>query len=317
MTLEIPKTKYNGQIREITLGQGKGAVTIGGETGHPFYLFEGKMPHSPKVALEIQDAPPDDWAAAARAPFARVASDPVTWAKKCIEDYGAKVLCLALVSTDPNGANRGAKEAAQVVKRVAGAVDVPLVVWGTANHEKDAEVLTLVAEVCKDQRLILGPVEEANHKAIGTAAVANGHTVAASSPIDINLAKQLNILLGNAGVPDELIIMDPTVSGIGYGIEYCYSVMERMRVAALSQQDEKLQFPIIANLGPEVWKTKEANTPTEENPALGDATKRGILLEAMSATMLLLAGADLLVLRHPESARLVKEMIDNLTDQTD
>ncbi len=315
MTIEIPRTKYHGRIREITLGQGENAVTLGGETSYPFYLFEGEMPHRPRVALEIQDAPPDDWAPAVRAPFTGVTGDPVAWAKKCRKEYGAEMLCLALVSTDPNGANRHAREAAQVVKRVAEAVDVPLIVWGTANHEKDAEVLTLVAEVCRGKRLILGPVEEANHKAIGAAAVANGHTIAASSPIDINLAKQLNILLGNAGVPDELIIMDPTVSSIGYGIEYCYSVMERMRGAALTQQDEKLQFPIIANLGREAWKTREANAPTDS--ALGDAEKRGILLEAMSATMMLLAGADLLVVRHPKSARLVQEMIADLSGEAD
>jgi len=137
--------------------------------------------------------------------------------------------------------------------------------------------------------------------------------VVASTPIDINLAKQLNILLGNLGVPDELIVVDPTVSGIGYGIEYCYSVMERMRMAALTQQDDKLQFPLICNLAKEVWKTKEAKIPTEENPKLGDAKKRGILLEAMSATVLLMAGADIVVMRHPEAIRLVREMIAGLT----
>jgi acetyl-CoA decarbonylase/synthase complex subunit delta len=137
--------------------------------------------------------------------------------------------------------------------------------------------------------------------------------VAASTPIDINLAKQLNILLGNLGVPDDLLVMDPTVSGIGYGIEYAYSVMERMRMAALTQQDDKLQFPIVCNIAKEVWKTKEAKIPESEDPKLGDAKKRGILIEAMSATLLLLAGADVLIMRHPDAIKLVREMISDLT----
>jgi len=137
--------------------------------------------------------------------------------------------------------------------------------------------------------------------------------VISSTPIDINLAKQLNILLGNLGVPDEQLIMDPTVSGIGYGIEYCYSVMERDRMAALTQQDEKLQLPLICNIAKEVWKTKEAKLPTKEDPKLGDAKRRGILMEAISAMVLLLAGADILIMRHPEAIKLIRDMIAELT----
>jgi acetyl-CoA decarbonylase/synthase complex subunit delta len=156
-------------------------------------------------------------------------------------------------------------------------------------------------------------VEEADHKKIGAAAIGYKHTVVASTPIDINLAKQLNILLGNLGVSDNLLAMDPTVSSIGYGLEYCYSVMERMRMAALTQQDAKLQFPIICNIAKETWKTKEAKITEAEDPKMGDAKKRGILLEAMSATTLLLAGADVLIMRHPEAIKLVREMISDLT----
>jgi acetyl-CoA decarbonylase/synthase complex subunit delta len=218
-----------------------------------------------------------------------------------------------LLSTDPNGQDRGADEAAEVVKKVADAIDVPLIVWGTANHDKDTEVLRKVAEVCQDKSLILGPVEEGDHKRIGAAAIGYKHTIVASTPIDINLAKQLNILLGNLGVPDELLVMDPTVSGLGYGIEYCYSVMERMRMAALTQQDDKLQFPIICNIAKEVWKAKETKITQKEDPAMGDAKKRGILMEAISAMVLLLAGGDVLIMRHPEAIKLVREMITDLT----
>ena len=313
MTLEIPKTKYNGKIREITLGSGDTAVTVGGENCYPFYLFDGEMPHLPRIAMEVYDYPPEEWAPAAMEPFAGVTGDPVAWAEKCIKDYGAEMVCLQLASTDPNGLDRAASEAAQVVKRVADAIAVPLIVWGTANHDKDTEVLREVAEVCHDKELVLGPVEEGDYKKIGAAAIAYRHTLVASSPIDVNLAKQLNILLGNLGVTDEQLIIDPTVSCIGYGIEYCYSVMERMRMAGLTQQDDKLQFPTVCNLAKEVWKTKEVHTPTEEDPSLGDAARRGILLEAMSAMLLLLAGGDVIVMRHPEAIRLIREIITELT----
>ena len=313
MAFEIAKTVYSGQIKEVKLGKGDGAVTVGGETSYPFYLFEGEMPNLPKIAMEVYDSPPEEWPEAALEPFAGVTDDPVAWAKKCINDYGAEMICLQLKSTDPNGLDRGADEAAEVAKKVAEAIDVPLIVWGTANHEKDTEVLRAVSEVCQGQNLIIGPVEEGDHKKIGASAIGYHHTVAASTPIDINLAKQLNILLGNLGVPDEMWIMDPTVSGIGYGIEYCYSVMERMRMAALTQQDEKLQFPILCNVAKETWKTKEAKLAEAEDPKMGDARKRGILLEAMSAMALLLAGADVLIMRHPEAIRLIREIIAELT----
>jgi len=313
MAFEIPKTQYSGRIREITLGTGDKAITVGGETSYPFYLFEGEMPRLPRIAMEVYDSPPEEWAPAALEPFLGVTDDPVAWAQKCINDYGAEMICLQLVSTDPNGLDRGADEATQVVKKVADAVSVPLIVWGTASHEKDTEVLRQVAEVCQGKNLIIGPVEEGDYKRIGAAALAYHHTVIASTPIDINLAKQLNILLGNLGVPDEKIIVDPTVSGIGYGIEYCYSVMERMRMAGLTQQDNKLQCPIICNIAKEVWKTKEVHIPTEEDPTLGDAKKRGILMEAMSAMVMLLAGGDVMIMRHPEAIRLVREMMAELT----
>jgi len=313
MAFEIPKTSYTGKIKEITLGKGDKAVAVGGETAYPFYLFEGEMPHLPKIAMEVWDYSPDDWAEPALEPFTGVTDDPVAWAKKCIDDYGAEMIALQLISTDPNGLDRGADEAVEVVRKVAEAIDVPLIVWGTGDQDKDTEVLRQVAEICQGKDLIIGPVMEGDHKRIGAAGLAYHHTVISSTPIDINLAKQLNILLGNLGVSDELLAMDPTVSGIGYGIEYCYSVMERMRMAGLTQQDDKLQFPIICNIAKEVWKTKEAHILTEEEPNLGDAKKRGILMEAMSAMALLLAGADVLIMRHPEAIKLIREMMAELT----
>lgn len=312
MAFEIPKTPYSGKIKEITLGKGDKAITVGGETAYPFYLFEGKMPHPPRIAMEVYDTPPQDWPETVLEPFKDVINNPPAWAKKCVGKYGAEMICLQMVSTDPDGLNRSAAEAVKMVKAVADAVTVPLIVWGTANLDKDTEVLKAAAEICQGRNLILGPVEEADHKKIGAAAISNKHIVAATTPVDINLAKQLNILLGNLGVPENSLLMDTSVSSIGYGIEYCYSVMERTRMAALTQQDSKLQYPIIANLAKEVWKTKEARIPETEDPKMGDAGKRGILLEAMTATLLLLAGADILIMRHPEAAKQVKELINDL-----
>ena len=319
MAVEIPKTAYSGKIKEITLGKGGKAVTVGGETVYPFYLFEGEMPNLPKIAMEVWDSPPEEWPEAALEPFAGVTDDPVAWAKKCIDDYGAEMIALQLISTDPNGLDRDPEEAAGVVKKVADAIDVPLIVWGSNNEEKDTAVLAKVAEVCQGKNLVIGAVQQGNHKRIGATAIGYQHTVIASSPIDINLGKQLNILLGNLGVPDQLLIIDASINcpGIGYGIEYAYSVMERMRMAGLTQQDERLQFPIICNLAKEVWKTKEVKLSEAEEPTLGEPKKRGILMEAMSAVVLLLAGGDVVIMRHPESIKLVREMIAELSAPTD
>ena len=315
MAFELPKINYSGRIREINLGTDDKPVMTGGASRYPFHLFEGSIPNPPRIAMEIYDTPPDNWPEAAIEPFKDVIDDPVKWAEKCISSYKAELICLQLASTDPNGLNRSAEEAAETVKRVSAAVNVPLIVWGTANQEKDTEVLKKVAEECHDRRLILGPAEEGNYKKIAATALAYKHMLIASSPIDINMAKQLNILLSNIGMPEENILIDPTVSSIGYGIEYCYSIIERIRIAALTQQDDKLQMPIICNVAKEVWKTKEAKLGSDEAPELGDACKRGILLEAMSAMILLLAGGDIAVMRHPEAIKLVSEAIAELNGQ--
>jgi acetyl-CoA decarbonylase/synthase complex subunit delta len=311
VAFDIPKVTYTGKIKAVKLGKGPKAVTIGGETAYPFHLFEGEMPNPPRIAMEVYDTPPEEWPEAALEPFKEVVNDPAAWAKKCVEKYGAEMIALQLVSTDPNGLNRSGDEAAQTAKKVAGAVDVPVIVWGSGNVEKDADVLRKVAEACDGMNLVIGPVAEGNYKQVGAGAIGYKHTAIASSPIDINLAKQLNILMGNLGVPDEQIVVDPTTGGLGYGIEYTYSVMERDRMAALTQQDERLQFPILCNMAKEVWKTKEAKTKMEDAPTLGDTKRRGILLEAVTAVMLLLAGADVLIMRHPEAIKLVREMISD------
>lgn len=312
MAFEIPKQDYSGEIRATTLGVGDKAVTVGGENSYPFHTFEGDMPNAPKIAMEIWDKDPgEDWAEAAKEPYKDVLGDPVAWAKKVLE-YEPDLLVIQCQSADPNGDNAPAEEVADRVKSVVDEVDVPVVVWGTYNHEKDIEVMRLVSEKCQNKNLIIGPVEEGDHKQVGAAAMGYNHTIAASSPIDVNLSKQLNILLGNLGVKDEKIIVDPTTGGLGYGLEYTYSIMERIMMAALTQEDDKLQRPVICNMAHEVWKTKEAKLSEEEAPELGDAAKRGILMEAVTAVSLLMAGANVLMMRHPEAVKLVRNFISQM-----
>jgi acetyl-CoA decarbonylase/synthase, CODH/ACS complex subunit delta len=312
MPFQMPEMKYTGSIREVTIGTGPKEVRVGGEGCYPFYSFEGRMANPPKVAYEVWDHEPQEWQEWAREPFRDVIHDPAAWAKKCVDVYGAELIALQLKSADPNGLNRGVEEVIAVVQRVAEAIDVPLIVWGTANDEKDSQLLRRVAEVCEGRNVAIGPVSEKNYKQIGATCIGYNQIVIASTPIDVNLAKQLNILLGNLGVPDDKILVDPTTGGLGYGLEYSYSVMERDRMAALTQEDVKLQCPIVCNVAHEVWKTKETRMKKADDPKMGDETKRSVLMESVTAMSLLVAGADIVIMRHPESASLVKDMIREL-----
>jgi acetyl-CoA decarbonylase/synthase complex subunit delta len=310
LAFQPSKQVYSGKIREVTLGVGDKAVTVGGKTSYAFHTFEGEMPNPPRVAMEIWDKDPSaDWSETAKTPFKDVLSDPVAWAKKCVNEYGAEILVVQTKSSDPNVDNKAAEDVSEVVKKVVDAVDVPVIVWGVANHEKDVEVMRAVAEKCSGKRLAVSPVEEGDYKQIGAACLGYKHAIVASSPIDVNLAKQLNILLGNLGVKDQDIVIDPTTGGLGYGLEYTYSVIERIQQAALTQEDDKLQQPMICNVGNEVWKSKEANLSAEDAPELGDPEKRGVLMEAITAIDLLIAGADVVIMRHPEAIKLVKGFI--------
>jgi len=312
MAFQIPKINYTGKIREVTIGTGANAVKVGGESCYPFHLFEGEMPNPPRVAFEVWDYPPEDWQDWAVEPYKDVIHDPVAWAKKSQDVYGAELIALLLKSADPNGMNRDVEEVVKTVKSVADAITVPLLVWGCVNDEKDAMLLRRVAEVCEGKNLAIGPVVEKNYKQIGAMAIGYNQVVMASTPIDVNLAKQLNILLGNLGTPEDKLLVDPTTGGLGYGLEYSYSVMERDRMAALTQEDVKLQFPLICNMAHEVWKTKETKVKKDDNPKFGDEKKRSILMEAVTAMSLLVAGGDILIMRHPDAITLVRDMIKEL-----
>ncbi len=312
MAFDIPTINYSGEIKQVTLGKGDQALTVGGETCYPFHVWEGQMPAKPIIAMEVWDTEPVEWPEASKAPFEGVLGDPAAWAKKNVEEYGADAIVVQLKSTDPNGADAPPEAASEVVGKVLGAVEVPVIVWGSANAAKDAEVLKKIAEDHAGKNLLLGPVDEDNYKQVGAAALAYDQSLISSSPIDVNLAKQLNILLDNLGVPLEKLVIDPTTGGLGYGLEYGYSVMERIRAAALIQEDDKLVLPMINNIGNEVWKSKEAQQSEEDAPELGDAMKRGYLMETTAAVAYLLAGSDILLLRHPATVKLMRAVIDGL-----
>jgi CO dehydrogenase/acetyl-CoA synthase delta subunit len=304
------KVDYSGSIREVTLGNGDHTVKVGGSTSMPFHLFEGEMQNKPLVAMEVLDIRPDNWPETLSQYFDDVMDSPVDWAKKCINEYNADAINIWLVGTDPNGENRSSADAAKDAAAVIEAVDVPIIIWGCGNSEKDTETLREVTSLIGNKKVCLAPLEDANYRAIGATAMAFQHPMVAASPIDVNLAKQLNILLENLGVPLDTVMMDPSIGALGYGIEYTYSVMERIRIAALTQKDEKLQVPIICNLGREVWKTKEVGLASEE--LMGDQEKRGIMMEAMTASCMLMAGGEVLIMRHPKAINMTKSLINGL-----
>ncbi len=308
MSFEIDKLKYTGKIKEVGFGA-KGDVIVGGEDSYPFYMFEGNEGAGVKIAMEVYDRVEDDWAPAAVAPFADVINDPVAWALSNVSKYGADMIALQLAGTDPNGANVGAEEAAALARKVADAVSVPVIVYGSGNVEKDADVLKKVAEACEGRNVLIGPVQEGDFRQIAASCIGYKQLVAATTPIDINLAKQLNILLENLGVSADRMVIDPTTGGLGYGLEYTYSIMERIRIAALVQMDDQLRRPIICDLGKEAWKCKEARG-ADPDVKFGDPARRGIMIEAVTAVLLLLAGADILVMRHPDSVALVRKYVD-------
>ncbi|MBW6519861.1 MAG: acetyl-CoA decarbonylase/synthase complex subunit delta [Desulfoarculaceae bacterium] len=304
------KEKYTGVIRETVLGNGVHTVTVGGAASMPFHLFEGNQPHKALIAMDVLDSRPDDWPETLARHFTDVMDNPVAWAQKCIKEYGAEAINISLVSTDPNGMNRSADDAAKIAAQVIEAVEVPIIVWGCGNNEKDTETLRGLTSVIGNKKVCLAPLEDANYRTVGATAMAFQHSIVAASPIDVNLAKQLNILLQNLGVSLDTVLMDPSIGALGYGIEYSYSVMERIRMAALIQQDEKLQVPFICNLGREVWKAKETKLPTDT--MIGDQETRGIMMEALTASCMLMAGGDVLIMRHPKAVAMTKALINGL-----
>jgi acetyl-CoA decarbonylase/synthase complex subunit delta len=311
MAFAAPKETYSGKVFEVTIGADKTAV-FGGENVLPFHSFEGNVPHKPVIAYEIQDVPPEDWPEEVKKVYEGVSGDPVTWAKHCQDKLNAQAIALRLIGTHPDRENRSAEDAAKTVKDVLAAVNVPLIIFGSNHIEKDSSVLVAVSEAAKGKNCIIGKAQEGNYKTIAAAAMANNHKLVAMSELDINLSKQLNILITQMGFDKERLITDPMCSALGYGLEYTYSVMERIRLAALTQNDTTMQPPMLADVGMYVWKIKETQASEADLPQWGSLKERGVAWETVTAGSLLIAGAELLIMRHPEAAAAVEKFIQEL-----
>lgn len=311
MPVEIPKDKWAGKIKEVTLGATSSeggtrvrTVVVGGDTTMPFMHFEAPTPHTPVIAIEIRDRKPEDWSPLLQEAWGDALNDPASWSKAA-EAAGADLIVLWLTLDD------APDDAVKSVKAVLGATGLPLIVFGPGQVEKDNELLVAVSEAAKGERLVLGICEDKNYRTIVATAMANGHLVSARTPMDVNLAKQLHILISDMGMPHDRIVMDPTTGALGYGMEYGYSVMERLRLAAL-QGDAMTQSPMIVTAGFETWKTKESKVGTGVPEAWGDWKERAIHWETLTAIALLESGASIVVLRHPESVKRVRATITEL-----
>lgn len=319
MPVSLVKEKYPSKVGQVVLGatpeQGgtrTKVVTVGGDKTLPFLHFEGKVENRPLIAMEVTDIIPP-WNESIKEQLGDVLNNPAAWAQKCVEEYNADLIYIKLIGANPEGENRSPEDCARIVKDVLSAVGVPLIVVGCEDPDKDNEVMAAVAEAAAGENLLLGLAEQDNYKSITAAAMVHKHNLIARSPLDINICKQLNILISEMGLPLNRIVIDPMIGGLGYGIEYAYSIMERARLGALAN-DKMLSMPMICTVGYEANRAKEANASTEEFPGWGELSDRSVLWETLTATALLQAGAGILLMRNPAAVRLVQQNIADLME---
>jgi len=303
-TVTIGATKENGGSREST-------VTIGGETTLPFLHFEGQIPHRPALALDVLDYDPDDWPEVLREPYRDVMGDPAAWAAFCEETYHPDLICLRLQSLHPDWGDTPPEEAAETAKAILNATTIPLIIWGCDSPEKDNLALPLCAQAAAGENCLIGFATEENYKTLSVACLADNHKIIAQSPIDINIAKQVNILISEMGYNPEDIVIDPNTGALGYGIEYTYSIMERIRLAGLSG-DKMMAMPLLCDVGADAWRAKEAKALEANFPGWGNEKVRGPLWEAITAVLLIQAGGDIVNFHHPQALLKVREQIDGL-----
>ncbi|MDO5795296.1 MAG: acetyl-CoA decarbonylase/synthase complex subunit delta, partial [Turicibacter sp.] len=305
--------KSNGKISEVVIGTGEKAIKIGGENVLPFYSFDGDTGNAQKVGIEINDVYPEGWIDCYKEMYKDVANDPAAWAKYVQDNTEADFICLRLVGCDPNDLDKSPEECAEVAKKVADAIELPLVIAGCGVAEKDGKVFAKVAEALEGKNALILAAVESNYKEVGAAAgLAYGQKVGAESAVDINLAKQMNVLLTQLGVKAESIVMNVGCSAVGYGYEYVASTMDRIRLAAFNQNDKQLQTPIITPVAFEIGNVKEAIADEADQPGWGCTEKRTIGMEVSTATSVLMGGADAVILRHPESIKTIKALISEL-----
>ncbi|MCK4908867.1 MAG: acetyl-CoA decarbonylase/synthase complex subunit delta [Planctomycetes bacterium] len=310
--------KWSGQVTEITIGATSAdggtrskAIKLGGETTMPFMLQEGAMPNKPVIAMEVLDTEPTWWPDTLKEPFSDALKDPAAWAKKCQDEYKADLICLKLWGAHPENKNISVDDTIKTIKAVKEAVGLPIMIWGSGNSEKDNQLFPACSQALAGEKALLGTAIQDNYKTLAATCLADGHNIIAESPLDINICKQLNILLSDMDMPPDRITIFPSTGAIGYGFEYAYSIMERTRLAALGG-DKTMAYPMVAVISSEVWKTKEAKASTEEMPHWGPQKERGIAWEAATAVSFLLTGANLLIMYHPKSVALTRKYIDQL-----
>jgi len=316
MAIELMMDKWQGKISEVIIGATKAeggsrghVVKIGGEGALPFLADQSVLPNKARIAFEIWDSAPTDWPDELAKQYNDVFPDPLAWAEKCVKTYKAKILCVKLQGAHPDFGNKTPEQEAKLISGLLKAVDVPLVILGCGDDDKDNLILPACSEAAKNERCLIGCAVQDNYKTLTAAVLADGHNIIAESPIDINIAKQLNILISDIGLALDRIVINPTIGALGYGLEYAYSIMERARLSGLAA-DKMMALPFICLAGQEAWRAKEARVSCEEFPAFGPETERGVIWESLTATALIQAGADLLVMRHPQAIKKVNEYIE-------
>ncbi|MDR1580013.1 MAG: acetyl-CoA decarbonylase/synthase complex subunit delta [Synergistaceae bacterium] len=300
---------FNSSLKEVTIGTGDSAVTIGGENVLPLYGFDGPVKNAPKVGIELSDLGPNKSLPGIAAFYEGLDTIPAM-AKRACEAPGASFFSLTLESSDPAGEDRSVDECAALCKEVANAVNLPLVVQGSGNAEKDARLFEKIAGALEGKNVLLMSAKEENYKGVAVAAVtAYNQKIGAESSVDINLAKQLNVLITQLGISGENVVMNLGISAAGYGFEYIASTIDRVRIAALSQNDAALQMPVITPVAHDAWSVKESLVSEEDFPDWGPLERRGISMEICTAAALIAAGSDAVILLHPESVAAISKMV--------
>ena len=307
---------FTGSVNRVTLGATKenggtrtSTVTVGGASNVVYGGSSTDAGKKPVIAMDVLDARPEDWTETLSESYKEVLDSPGDWAKKCVEEFGADLICVKFDGIHPDKADKDASSAAKVTKEVLSAVGVPLILWGCGNNEKDNEVMPKVSQAAKGENCLLGTVEEDNYKSLTAIALADGHHLITKAPLDINIAKQVNILVSDMGFALEKIVTFQATGALGYGIEYAYSIQERQRLAALAG-DKMMAMPVICDVGYESWRVKEAKLA--DMTEWGDVKDRGPMWEATTAICLLQAGADIIRMRHPRAVATVKNFINQM-----
>ena len=313
MSFVPKKHTYNAHINEVVLGVGDKAVTIGGQNVVAFHTFDGEITNAPKIGVELTDAGMAMCTMPGEQKFYEGCATVADMAKRASAMEGASFICLHLEGADPNGENKSVDECVELAKSVADATDMPLVVMGCKNIEKDTELFNKIAEALTGKNILVLSARDENYKAIGAGAgLAYGQKVGAESAVDINLAKQLNTVMTQLGVSAQSIVMNIGSAAAGYGFEYVASTLDRVKDAALSQSDAMLQMPIITPVSADTWGVKEAIMPEADMPEWGSQEERGIEMEIVTAAAVLASGSDAVIMRHPEAIRTIAAMIGEL-----